>query len=137
MADQADPLGIDLFPLGEERQCVLGVRHLVEAAHLRSLALALTAGAEIETKCHVAHLFKYPGLNFSVGFVLRPDEAVQDNEGRQKLARFPRIRHMENGRKFEPVRAESELFLHWNILVLLCPAARSSGARARAGPAVS
>jgi hypothetical protein len=35
---------------------------------------------------------------------------------------------MENSRKLEPVRAESELLLHWNILVLL--RAHASGARA-------
>jgi hypothetical protein len=112
VTDHADPLGVDLFPPGEECQGVLGVRHLVKAAHLRALAVTLAAAAEIETKRHVAHLLEHSRLDFGMGLVLRSDEAVQDNEGRQPLARLSRFRNMDDGGKLEPVRVEGDSFLH-------------------------
>ena len=110
--EEVDLLGIDLLAGLQEGQRVLGVRHLVEAAHLGALALALAAAAEVEAQRHIAHGLQHACLDLGVGFVLRADETVQHDEGRQLLAGLAALRHVQDGGQPEAVRHEGELLFH-------------------------
>src|SRR6185503_2109046 len=71
VTDHTDPLRIDLLASRDERQRVLGVDHLIEAADLPALALALAATAHVDAERAVAEILQHARLQLGVRFVLR------------------------------------------------------------------
>jgi len=114
--EHADAIGIDLLAGLQEGQRVLRIRHLVEAAHLGPLALALAAAAEVEAQRHIAHLLQHARLDLGVGLVLRADEPVQDDEAGKLLAGLATVRHVEDGRELQAIRHKRQTFFHGAIL---------------------
>ena len=112
VADDADPVGIDLRLARKPGQGVASVRDLIQAQDVSALSAAVAAAAHVEAKRGIAEVAQHSRLDLGVRLVLRAHEAVQHEKCRKLSTGVALVGDVQDPGELEIIGLESNGTFH-------------------------